>query len=567
LGPNAVPQAKPMNRTAKRHQKMLARKAAKRNRRAPSPQSPDLGSGATLETAMAQHQAGRLDQAKRLYTAVLSQEPLHPVALHFLGIVAYQQGDPNQAIASIDWAIAIRPDYAEAHGNRGLALYALGRLDEAMTSYRNAIAIESNHAEAHSNLGNAFRDLGKLEEAVASYRRALAIKSDFADAHTNLGAALNDLGILDEAVASCRKALAIKPDCAEAYRNLSAAFQGLGKSDEAMAGFRKAIVINPDYAGAHSNLGLLLLNSGKLQEGLDEHEWRWRDPKFAANARIFSRPLWDGLADLTGRTILLWGEQGPQDMTIWSSCLPHISRRAGRCILECPAKLVSLFARSFPDVEVRPENRIRDTERVDFDFHLPMGSLFRHFLPELTEASGVQTFLTPDPERIAFWRNRLEELGPGPYVGISWKSPVMTHDRAPNYTQIADWVPVFAIRDAVFVNLQSKDGDNDLAKAKRDLGVTIHDFEDLDHYNDLDEVAALAGALDVAISVSTAVAAITAGVGTPTWVISWRQSSWNNFLLAPRGPSVRQFERNTGETWDAVFKSIAESLAARTGRG
>jgi hypothetical protein len=99
--------------------------------------------------------------------------------------------------------------------------------------------------------------------------------------------------------------------------------------------------------------------------------------------------------------------------------------------------------------------------------------------------------------------------------------------------------------------------------AKRDLGVTIHNFEDLDHYDDLDDVAALAGALDVAISVSTAVAAITAGVGTPTWVISWRQSSWSNFLFAPRGPSVRFFERNTGESWDAAFTSIAACLAAR----
>jgi len=556
-----------MNRTAKRHQKMLSRKAAKKNRRAPPPQSPGQGMGATIEAAMAQHQAGRLDQAERLYATILSQDPQHAVALHFLGIIAHQRGDAQQALSSIGKAIAIKPNFAEAHGNLGLVLQALGRLDEAVASYHKALAIKSDFAEAHSNLGSALRDLGRLEEAVASYRRALAIKPVFADAHSNLGAALNDLGKLDEAVASCRKALAIKPDCAQAYRNLGAAFQGLGKLDEAMAGFRKAIVINPDYAGAHSNLGLLLLNSGKLQEGLDGHEWRWRDPKFAANARIFSRPLWDGLADLTGRTILLWGEQGPQDITIWSSCLPHISRRAGHCLLECPAKLVPLFARSFPEVEVRPENRGLDTERVDFDFHLPMGSLFRHFLPELTEASGVETFLTPDPDRIAFWRNRLKEIALGPFVGISWKSPVMTPRRSQNYTELADWAPAFANREAVFVNLECKDYEDDLAVAKRDFGVTVHDFGDLDLYDDLDEVAALAAALDISITVSTAVAAITAGVGTPTWVISWRQSSWNNFLLAPRGPMVRQFERDTGETWDAAFKSIAECLAARTNRG
>ena len=121
-------------------------------------------------------------------------------------------------------------------------------------------------------------------------------------------------------------------------------------------------------------------------------------------------------------------------------------------------------------------------------------------------------------------------------------------------------------RNATFVNLQCKDYEDDLALAKRDFGVTIHDFEDLNLYDDLDEVAALAGALDIVVSVSTAVAAITAGIGTPTWLISWRQSSWNNFLLGPRGPSVMRFERNTGESWDPAFKSIAECLATRTDR-
>ena len=289
----------------------------------------------------------------------------------------------------------------------------------------------------------------------------------------------------------------------------------------------------PNYAEAHRNLSFTLLNSGRLKQGLDEYEWRWHTAKFISRARCFSQPPWDRIADLNGRTILVWGEQGPQDMTIWSSCLPHLSRRAGHCILECPPKLVPLFARSLPGLEVRSENRGSDAERDDFDFHLPMGSLFRHFLPELTGASGVTAFLAPDPDRIAFWKKRLGEMGPGPFVGISWKSPLMTPQRSPNYTEIADWAPAFANREAVFVNLQCKDYQDGLAMAKRDFGVTVHDFGNLNFYDDLDEVAALAGALDVVISVSTAVAAITAGVGTPTWVLTWRRVPGIIFSLRP----------------------------------
>ena len=128
-----------------------------------------------------------------------------------------------------------------------------------------------------------------------------------------------------------------------------------------------------------------LLNTGRLKEGLDEYEWRWRTAKIILKERLFPIPMWDGIQSLKNKTLLLWGEQGPQDMTIWSSCLLYLSSRAGHCIIECPEKLVPLFVRSFPNVEVKAENKKSDTQRNDFDFHLPMGSLFRKFIQEICQ--------------------------------------------------------------------------------------------------------------------------------------------------------------------------------------
>lgn len=543
------------------------------------------------------HNAGRLSEAEGVYRKILRDDPEHPDALHLLGVIAHQVGNNDVAVELITRAIDIKPDFAEAHcnlggalqklekfneavvcyqkaldikpdyvdayNNLGIALQKLGKLVQAVAAYNKAIDIKPDFADAHCNLGAALHGLGRPEEAVASYKKAIDIRPDYVDAHSNLGAALQELGRLDEAVASQNTAIDINPDYAEAHSNLGFALRQLGKLDEAIASFRRAIAISPDYADAHSNLSFALLAKGTLEEGLDEHEWRWRTGHFSSMGRHFIQPRWDGTSDLKNQTILVWGEQGPQDMTTWSSCLPHVSARAGHCVVECPPKLVDLFARSFPDVEVRPENLEPDPERDDFDFHLPMGSLFRHFIQDLTRTPEVDAFLIPDPDRVAFWKQRLRELGSGPFVGISWKSPVITAKRSPNYTAITDWAPLFADQEATFVNLQCKDYEDDLAAAKRDFGVTVHNFDDLDHFDDLDEVAALAGALDVVISVSTAVAAIAAGVGTPTWVISWRQSPWNNFLLAPRGPSVRFFQRDTMQSWDTAFASIAECLAAR----
>ena len=74
----------------------------------------------------------------------------------------------------------------EAHNNLGVTLKELGRLDEALASYNQAIALKPDYAEPHNNLGVALTDLGRLDEALASYNQAIALKPDYAEAHRHL---------------------------------------------------------------------------------------------------------------------------------------------------------------------------------------------------------------------------------------------------------------------------------------------------------------------------------------------------------------------------------------------
>ena len=140
-----------------------------------------------------------------------------------------------------------------------------------------------------------------------------------------------------------------------------------------------------------SNLSFAFLNSGRLNEGLDEYEWRWKTAKRFKEAAFFAAFVgWE--KSLKGKRILLWCEQGIGDTINWSSCLPLVASQADICILECQEKLVPLLARSFPNVEVKPENRSLDSERDDFDFHLPMGSLYRHFITEIHQNPKARCF-------------------------------------------------------------------------------------------------------------------------------------------------------------------------------
>ena len=85
--------------------------------------------------------------------------------------------------------------------NLALSYYEQGKLEEAVASYQKALNLKPAYAEAHNNLGNALQVLGEFEDSVASYRKAVNYKPDYAMAHNNLGNALRRLDKLEEAVA------------------------------------------------------------------------------------------------------------------------------------------------------------------------------------------------------------------------------------------------------------------------------------------------------------------------------------------------------------------------------
>ena len=137
----------------------------------------------------------------------------------------------------------------------------------------------------------------------------------------------------------------------------------------------------------------------------------------------------------------------------------------------------------------------------------------------------------------------------------------MSPVRLPNYSSISEWSQILSIPNVTFINLQSKDFEDDLSKVKEELGVTVHNFDDLDQWNNIDDVAALCTAIDMVICNHGTVPLISGGVGTLTKLAIWKQSNWNTIIHNPRGYSVNIFERNTWETWDNVFKLIAQELS------
>jgi predicted O-linked N-acetylglucosamine transferase (SPINDLY family) len=244
---------------------------AKQGNKKPLEQKPNLTIQQALDLAVRDHSAGDLPKAEGIYQQVLKVEPNQPEALQLLGVIAYQVDNNDLAKEFLTKAIAIKPDFAEAHSNLGNALKALGRLEDAVAHYHKAIGIKPDYVDAYYNLGIALQALGRLDDAVTHFHKAIDIKPDFAEAHNNLGITLKDLGRLDDAVDHYYKAIDIKPDHAKAHNNLGIALKDIGRVDAAVAHYHKAIGFKPDYAEAHNNLGIALKNLVRLDEAVTHY--------------------------------------------------------------------------------------------------------------------------------------------------------------------------------------------------------------------------------------------------------------------------------------------------------
>jgi predicted O-linked N-acetylglucosamine transferase (SPINDLY family) len=219
-----------------------------------------------LLLAVEHHQAGRLQEAHELYGEILQADPNETHALRYLGLMAFQLGNHDQAIDLIERAHRHgRPD-AQSLNTLGMAHAAAQRFREAKRSFVKALGLKADYADAHGNLASTLRALGQLKEAETSYRRALALDPRSADAHYNLANLLVELRKLTEAQQHFERAIALRPDYVQAHNNLGNALLQAGRLDEAERALRAAIAIQPGYAPAHHNLGNLLREGGRRQE-------------------------------------------------------------------------------------------------------------------------------------------------------------------------------------------------------------------------------------------------------------------------------------------------------------
>ncbi|HYV57107.1 MAG TPA: tetratricopeptide repeat protein [Candidatus Nitrosopolaris sp.] len=205
--------------------------------------------------------------ARRVLPDVGTRRALEAAALGVVGVglslrTIQRNRDYRDEIALWSSTIACLPGNARGHFNLGNSLMGAGRIDEAIAELQRAVELQPNFPDARLSLGNAFMIKGDVEQAVAEYERTLRIDPRHAGVHNNLAAILDQRGDTDAAVSHYRRALKGDPWNAP----LQANYAGLHARAEDWAGatvrYRKAIRADPSYAPAYLGLGLCLEQQG-----------------------------------------------------------------------------------------------------------------------------------------------------------------------------------------------------------------------------------------------------------------------------------------------------------------
>ncbi len=249
---------------------------------------------ALLASAVQHLQAGRLDEARKAYRALLAADARHVIALHHLGIVEHQLGQSEEAIRLLRRALELKPANAQAHSDLAVILMQLGRDGEAAEACNKAVMLDAGFAAAHANLGDLMRRRGDHVAAERCYARAIELQPGFAPAHIGRAESLVALDRLDDAMAASEAAIRLVPAHAEGHAAKGLVLDRMGRFEEAITAYQQALRLDPKLAVIHLRLASTYQAQGRLDEALAATARALEsDPQYAeayhSRARILQR--------------------------------------------------------------------------------------------------------------------------------------------------------------------------------------------------------------------------------------------------------------------------------------
>jgi len=401
-------------------------------------------------------------------------------------------------------------------------------------------------------------DTEKYQEALAELNARLDENPNNMTALFQFGEVLLKLDKVGLATNIYRYLSIVVPDRPEIWNNLGRCYQTRATSKDARACFKKALELDNNLPSALVNLAILDVNEGKpdraaflagkaleftpdSRQALDVRamgklairDWSgWEDylrsegPPYRKlrQYRLPAEPEWMGES---GKTVVIYREQGLGDEILFASCVEEASKISEKVILDVDKRLVGLFQRSFPQVDVYGtgyETVMEWPKNYDVDASAPIGRLPLFFRKKDSDFPGTP-YLKACPFRKKAYRAMLDSLGKGPKVGIAWtggkRSDSTTRaDAEYRSLSLEDFAPLMK-EGHHYISLEYKNWDD--VKAS---GLPIHEWPWITQSQDYDDTAALVDELDYIIAVPTTVVHLAGALGKTCYCLTPEFSNW-----------------------------------------
>jgi len=511
--------------------------------------------GGQYQLALLLQSIGDQKGAVMRYRTLLQTDPDNVEALCNLSAAARDIGALHEAIQCGERALALRPEFADAHNNLGLALCAKGNATEAIPHLKAALKMDGSRYETLNNLGVAQQACGNLQDAETTLRQALNVEVSGVAApaaERNLGNVLRQMERLDEAITYYRKALDKGPLDFATYGNLGLALLNLNKPDDAIAVYEKALSLNPNHTPLRKSLGIAQLLKGAFADG-----WRNYEARLEEQQPSHSIKRWDG--QTRAQTLLVQAEQGFGDTLQFCRYIPSLYESFDQIIFECQPALKELMASLGGPLIIRtPED-----PTVEADYYIPLLSLPMVNGTDMEAIPSATPYLHADTGLAQKWKNKLNQVPPK--VGLVWSGNPSRQDDRMRSCPPENLRTILDAGGCNFVSLQKEGVPPSLAPLS-DLSADLSDFS---------QTAAAITALDLVITVDTAVAHLAGSLGKPVWVMLGYAADWRYLLEredCPWYPTMRLFRQTSPGDWAGVTAKLVSELQrwkleTRTQRG
>ena len=565
-----------------------------------------------IAQAAALRRGGQFAQAEQLCHAILKARPHEPTTLHLLGACLLQRGEYAGAEAALAACVQAQPDQPAALTSHGIALYALRRFAEALSCYTRALAIRPDDGVLIWYRARALAALGRDPEALAEYDRATALLGQQSqllteqqrvadrmlqdspedrralaaravaladqrrwqreydafgsvlarhpgdlDAMTGMAGVCLRLDRPNEALTACEAVLQHRPNDVRVLGNKAAALAQLGNYSAALKELDAALALDPEDAGLHWNRALYRLVQGQFADAWPDFEWRWKRSSYLRWLRSLPEQLWDGEADLLGKTILLHSEQGFGDAIQFARYAPLLAAKGARVIIGAHPPLKSVLA----TIDSVSEVIVNGEEMPVVDFHCPLVSLPALFGTTLDSIPSQVPYIRTDASLAERWARR---LGPAQRmrVGLAWSGSPKHEEDARRSIPPFVLEPLLSV-PADFHCLAKEVRDGDIELMQR-WGIRFHG-EELAGFAD---TAALTCLMDLVISVDTSIAHLAGALAKPLWLLIANPPEWRWMIDrsdTPWYPSARLFRQHARGDWPEVIARVRQELTAMIG--